>query len=548
MPTLTATTYPTQGYVLVKGDWTDTTNSNAGFVAVYRVNETTGEEVLLRPYTAYNSSGCEMLHCGKTLLWDTEVPLNTPVHYRGEVCFPVTTGQRQPIGYDTFTRVDGTTWNTADSGDAWSFGLSGTRSVNGTEGVMTLAAANTSQREVMFGIPQFAALGNGVITGRARLPVTPTGAPLSFMLTGRYIDASNRYLFEVSVSTANVITLNIIRTVGGVATTLATTNLVAPHVTTNVYNMTATLSGSFLAFKVWPIDTVEPVFSMVSATDTTFDSTTPLAPGFLSSAAAGNLNVPVSFFFEQFVVYAGGATSGSVTSNTVTVATESIFLKSPLHPCSDVAIVSCGGARVFECEDPDVRQVIFQSMSEEGFEANTVNLGPVNRRRVIPVNRERRDIDATLTLVTRTFADRDALRLANQPGDPLLFQAPAAYGVDDRYMSVGRVTEARGLPDHKIQPRLVTLPHVVVDRPEGAADGVCGARYEDLCDIYTSWDAISLAGLTWEDLLEGDAGATAPGRPPVSAQRTWQDVLDEFGTWGVVNDGVRTWQGVRDGA
>lgn len=545
MPTLTATAYPTQGYVLIKGDWTDTANSNAGFVAVYRVNELTGEEVLLRPYVAYNSSGCEMLHCGKVLFWDTEVPLNTPVHYRGDVCFPITTGQRQPLGYDTFGRIDAATWTTSDGGEAWTFQGSGTRSINGTEGVMSFAAANATQREVMFSV---LAGGDGVVTARGRIPVVPVGGLQAMGLVGRYTDDSNKYYGELSIAVGGALTANLIRSVGGVNTTLATTALTQyTHVANQVYNMAFTLSGTNLGFKAWPITTPEPAFSQVFATDATFGSVVPLAPGIRSVVGAG-ATVPADFFYDQFVAFGSGATSATVTSNTVTVATEAIFLKSPLHPCSDVTIVGCMGARPFECEDPNVREVMFQSMSEEGFEPNTVNLAPVNRRRVIPVNRERRDIDATLTLVTRTFADRDALRLANQPGDPLLFQAPSAYGIADRYMSIGRVTEARGVPDHKFQPRLVAMPHVVVDRPEGAADGVCGARFEDLCDLYNSWDSISLAGLTWEDLLEGDAGSGGPNQPPVSAQRTWQDVLDDFATWGAVNDGVRTWQGLRDGA
>jgi hypothetical protein len=139
--------------------------------------------------------------------------------------------------------------------------------------------------------------------------------------------------------------------------------------------------------------------------------------------------------------------------------------------------------------------------------------------------------------------------LANEPGDPLLFQAPATYCITDRYISVGIVSDSRISVDQRDDFRLITMPYAVVDRPEGPANGICGARIQDLCDIYTSWAAMNIAGLTWTDLLLGEASPNGPGQPdPPVGQRTWDEVEAEFANFtAVAGGGTRDWDELRDG-
>jgi len=231
---------------------------------------------------------------------------------------------------------------------------------------------------------------------------------------------------------------------------------------------------------------------------------------------------------------------------TVTVEGEGFWLKSPLHPCLDVAVGICNP--MLEDCDEDSR-VSFASMPEENYSPNTVLLAPVNRRRPLPINRVRRDVEATLRLIAHDCTARDAVLAINEPGDPLLWQAPADYCTPDRYMSVGVLGELKISVDHREDFRLMSLPHVAVDRPEGPADGVCGARIADLCDIYTSWGAMSTAGLTWEDLLLGNASPSGPGQDPApAAARTWDEVETEFADWDAVEaGGTRDWDELRDG-
>jgi hypothetical protein len=57
-----------------------------------------------------------------------------------------------------------------------------------------------------------------------------------------------------------------------------------------------------------------------------------------------------------------------------------------------------------------------------------------------------------------------------------------------------------------------------------------------------------IAGLTWEDLLLGEASTSGPGQPPVSGMRTFDQVAAEFVDFDAVNDGVRTFTGLLNGA
>lgn len=231
---------------------------------------------------------------------------------------------------------------------------------------------------------------------------------------------------------------------------------------------------------------------------------------------------------------------------TVTVDSESVWLKSPLHPCDDIEIGLCSPMMV-DCDEDS--RVSYVGTSDDSFAPNTVVLSPANRRRAIPINRVRRDATATLSLLAHDCDARDAVLSANEPGSPLLFQAPQDYCIPDRYITVGTVGEVRISADQREDFRLMTLPYETVDRPEGPADGVCGARIEDLCDIYSSWNALAIAGLTYTDLLLGQASPNGPGQPePPEGQRTWDDVETEFTDWDAVEaGGTRDWDELRDG-
>lgn len=196
---------------------------------------------------------------------------------------------------------------------------------------------------------------------------------------------------------------------------------------------------------------------------------------------------------------AGSATSGGATLLSLGAAR----LKDPLRPGRSV--------RVDFSFDPNplcipAEGIFWQSMADEEQAANAATFNINNQPEPVVVSKARSSISSTLTLVTRTFPDRDRLDLLLAPGSPLLFQAPDEYGVPDRNMSVGTATKSRVLPDHKFPLRVFSLPHQTVAAPGGPMEGTVGARWQDTCQRYATWGLVNAAGLTWTQVLQGLAG------------------------------------------
>lgn len=195
---------------------------------------------------------------------------------------------------------------------------------------------------------------------------------------------------------------------------------------------------------------------------------------------------------------------GSATSNGVVVASlGSCWLKDPLRPASNV--------RVDFAFDPNpqcmpTEGVFFQSMDTEQRAANAASFNINNQDTPVVVSKSRSSLTSTLTLVSRTFPDRDRLTAALQPGSALLFQVPDQYGVPDQFLSVGATQVGRVLPDHRFPIRVFSLPFQATAAPGGPMQGTVGTRWQDTCNRYATWAAVTGAGLTWQQILDGAAG------------------------------------------
>ena len=209
----------------------------------------------------------------------------------------------------------------------------------------------------------------------------------------------------------------------------------------------------------------------------------------------------VTFSFASVVVFTA---AGSATSGGIRVASlGACQFKDPLVPGNNV--------RVDFAWDPNplctpTEGVFWQSLDTEQYAANAAVFNINNQALAQVVSKERASPTSTLTLVSRTFADRDRLIALLQPGSPLLFQAPDQYGLPDRYLSVGADSISRVLPDHAIPIRVFSMPHTVCAAPGGPMQGTVGARWQDTCNRYATWAAVNSAGLTWIQVLDGLAG------------------------------------------
>lgn len=475
MPTINATSFPAEAYVLVEVDWTD--QPTVDFVKVTRRNTVTGETVDLRPYIMYDENNGIALSCGQALFWDTEPPLNVPLEYCTVASNTPTTINANPT-FETGIIP----W--LDSGCVLS--QSSTFAHSGTFSGLVVSTATLAEAKII---------------DNTDYPVV-TGVPIN----------AQAWMFTPQGWNGAYITLRML------------------------YN-----DGTFEDFS-------SPIFPVrVSVWQLMQFEFTPTRPGVLAVITISVTGFPpntLNIYFDD--IYIRQAAPVAVTAcDTVTVTSSSVWLKSPLYPCSDIEIGLCSPAMDFDCEEDS--RVSYAGMADDTRPANTVLSDPANRTYPIPTSRPRRKPRSELRLITHDCDARDAVVLANEPGTPLLFQAPADYCIPDRYISVDELTEMRISVDQRDDFRVFGLPYAVVQRPEGPANGPCGLRIMDLCDIYTSWQALVLAGFDWVDLLLGAGSNNGPGSDP-SSQRTWGDVEIEFANWAAVEaGGTRDWGELRDG-
>lgn len=199
---------------------------------------------------------------------------------------------------DTFTRSVTGDWGTSDTGQPWTVDV-GDQSVDGSRGLLNLAAVNTIRRATIDG-----PLLNGVITAKVAPGVIAAGGPIEMAVMGRRDSGANtNYLAEVqfsnSVTASGVATLRLRRNVAGVLTTMAT--FVLPNYSTDSeYFVSLEMNDSFLRAKAWPADGLEPLDWQLAITDTNI--TAAGLVGVSANLALGNTNtLPVIVYFDDFM-------------------------------------------------------------------------------------------------------------------------------------------------------------------------------------------------------------------------------------------------------
>lgn len=254
------------------------------------------------------------------------------------------------------------------------------------------------------------------------------------------------------------------------------------------------------------------ILSTISNTATVFASTV------ISASGAAPANTVSAQLFAQLNGTPGAGLTLNIASIVLTNFSASMtatsggvllpslgacWLKDPLRPGSSV--------RVDFDFDPNplctpAEGIFWQSLDVKSQAANAALFNINNQADPTVVSKVRSSPASTLTLVSRTFPDRDRLVLLLAPGSPLLFQVPDEYGEADRFISVGASSEGRVLPDHRFPIRVFSLPFQSTLSPGGFMQGTIGARWQDTCNRYATWGAVNAAGLTWTQVLDGQAG------------------------------------------
>jgi hypothetical protein len=541
MPTITAfTDHPTHPYVRVEINWADV--PWVTHARVLRVNTATGACTPLRPYICYDGDYL-LLSCGHGIFWDTEVPLDTPVYYITEAldapCIPAAA-----YGSDQFSRVVVASWGSTPGGLAYShLGTAADFNVDGLYGTHSHPAANTSRISTINVGQTDLTIQVDVATPAVALSV----AQLSSVLA-RFVDTNNYMMARVGFTTASAVTVTLRKRVAGVETTLSSISVPGLiHVPNTFYTVQLTTSGQSVTAKVWPVGTAEPAYPQITGTLLPGELTTGTSVGVRSALDVGSTNVvPFVYSFDNLLVYQPCEPCEPVTgtSATVSIASTGVFwLSDPVRPCNDQPVPLCAPGSPLLVDCGGTGAITFVGMGTELYASNSFNLQPANRRRPIVATRPRSDASTTLRLQTTSFDAREQLLALLIPGSPLMFRGPSEYGIPDRYLAVAPVPVESLVPDLRVQIRSASLPYETVDRFAGPTQGICGARVQDICELFPTWGDLAASGLSWDDLVAGRAS-------PVSSNpdaRTWDGVDAEFASWNAVEAGGRTWTGLQEG-
>jgi hypothetical protein len=542
MPSISTTVYPQPAYVRVEVNWADV--ANAVGVKVERVDCVTGVRTALRPYVAYDGDFLD-LSCGFGLFWDTEPPLDTCVYYCStaeDAAGNIVTTATAPLVTDTFTRTVVDDWSPADTGQLYTLmAAAADFDVTGTVGTQTHPAVNVLHMAFLeTGSPDQDIMIDTLV------PVASAAtANITDWVIGRVTDTNNYYVTTLSLTTTGTLQLLIQKRVGGTLSTVAGPVTVGSgHAAADWWTIRFQVWGTQLQTRAWLKTTPEPLTWQVTGVDSSLPTGTKAGVG--GRLETGNTNtLPFVLSYDNFTVNALGVPNPVVEtcSNNLTVASSGMFrYGDPVRPCNDVLLL------LDYNQDPScvpTQGIFFGNMSDETYASNSGTFVPVNADTPITTSRNRLKAAATLTVVSRTFMDRDALEQLHAPGSVTFLRGPAQYGVKDRYMLAGDIDEQRPMSDHRIQPRAISIPHVTTARPWGPSQGVCGTRVQDLCDTYATLGALEASGLSWADVLRGNASPDAP--KPVPTPRTWNDVNSTYANWNAVQAGNANWADLLDG-
>lgn len=202
---------------------------------------------------------------------------------------------------DNFNRVTASGWGVATTGQTWTTtgGSAANYSTDGSEAGISMNSVNVARLALL---P--VSWVDGIITwGKAVLGggITPLGAPIDLQVIGRYVDASNFYIAELLMQTANTCVVRIRKMVAGVLSTVATSAVlsgVTPGGT--AYGLEFQYIGTALKARVWNRALTKPTAWTLETTDSSIVAAGQI--GARTILETSNTNVlPVTFAFDDLV-------------------------------------------------------------------------------------------------------------------------------------------------------------------------------------------------------------------------------------------------------
>ena len=122
----------------------------------------------------------------------------------------------------------------------------------------------------------------------------------------------------------------------------------------------------------------------------------------------------------------------------------------------------------------------------------------IDRADPVAVSNVRRWASGTMTLMTRTLAERDIAVKMFASGRILFYRNPnPLYPETDWYLAIGDVREIRTLADHRRPERTWEIPFVRVERPSGLIDSITGRTWQQVITEDQTWGGVKTRHTDW---------------------------------------------------
>lgn len=209
-------------------------------------------------------------------------------------------------------------------------------------------------------------------------------------------------------------------------------------------------------------------------------------------AIVEDYEAPLGVEYRYYVKVWTGSTYQAATSDPVTLPEPddtTVIIKDPGLPARWAeAVVSKGGM-------PDWTRSARQGINAVRGRARPVIISDVRTSRT-----------GTMTLVTETREELDAMWWLLETGNTLLLQWPSEWGERDVYVQVGDVSEAHVVEYAGYQDRSWTVPLTEVDRPVGGITGSTSRTWQSVLDTRTDWLDVMTNANSWLDVYTGIQG------------------------------------------
>jgi hypothetical protein len=196
--------------------------------------------------------------------------------------------------YDDFGRTSTDTWDSADSGQAWTNtgGAAADYDVLTGFGRHIATATSSGRQSTITSVDADSDMYVDVTTA-----ALSTGASQFMGPIARFADVNNLYQARVAFTTANAVVLSIRERVAAVETELGTFTTGFTHVAGTNMRVRFQVIGSALKAKIWPASRVEPSAWNIEVTDTSL--TAAGSTGVKSVRDAGNTNANAEFRYDN---------------------------------------------------------------------------------------------------------------------------------------------------------------------------------------------------------------------------------------------------------